>query len=65
MIEYYIGLSGGIKSSLVITVFLMVSTIIIGLRVKRLKTHRGLTVGFFMAYWRTKKNRSCLTSKCE
>jgi len=38
MIEYYIGLSGGIKSSLVITLFLMVSTMIIGLRVKRLKT---------------------------
>ena len=25
------------------------------LRVKCLKTHRGLTVGLFMAYWRTKK----------
>ena len=38
MIEYYIGLSGGIKSSLIITLFLMISTMIIGLRVRRLKT---------------------------
>ena len=38
MIDYYIGLSGGLKASLVITAFLMISTSIIGLRVKRMKT---------------------------
>lgn len=37
MIDYYIGLSGGLKSSLIITLFLMLSTMIIGLRVKKLK----------------------------
>jgi F-type H+-transporting ATPase subunit a len=38
VIDYYIGLSGGLKASLVITAFLMISTSIIGLRVKRMKT---------------------------
>ena len=37
MIEYYIGLSDALKSSLIITVFLMISTGIIGLRVRKLK----------------------------
>ena len=38
MIEYYIDLSAGLKSSLIITLFLMISTLIIGVRVKKLKT---------------------------
>jgi len=36
MIEFYIGLSSGIKSSLIITLFLMISVSIIGLRVKKM-----------------------------
>jgi F-type H+-transporting ATPase subunit a len=38
MIDYYVALSDGLKSSLIITLFLMISTAILGLRVKRLKT---------------------------
>lgn len=37
MIEFYISLSAGIKSSLIISLFLMISTTLIGLRVKKLK----------------------------
>lgn len=37
MIDFYIGLSSGIKGSLLITVFLMVTTTIIGLRVKKME----------------------------
>lgn len=36
MIEFYIGLSAGLKSSLIITSFLMVAVTIIGLRVKKM-----------------------------
>lgn len=38
MIEFYVALSSGLKSSLIITTFLMISTLIIGLRVKKMKT---------------------------
>ena len=38
MIDYYLGLSDGLKSSLIITVFLMIVLTIIGMKVKRLKT---------------------------
>jgi len=37
MIDFYINLSSGLKASLIISVFLMISTTIIGLRVKKLK----------------------------
>lgn len=37
MIDFYIGLSNGLKSSLIITFVLIISTIIIGLRVKKLQ----------------------------
>jgi F-type H+-transporting ATPase subunit a len=38
VIEFYIGLSNGIKASLIITSVLIVSTLMIGLRVKKLQT---------------------------
>ncbi|MCK5388538.1 MAG: F0F1 ATP synthase subunit A [Candidatus Izimaplasma sp.] len=37
MIDYYVELSAGIKASLVITAFLMLSTFIIGLKVRKMK----------------------------
>ena len=37
MIDYYIGLSAGLKASLIITMVLMLSTSLIGLRVRRLE----------------------------
>ena len=37
MVDFYVSLSPGIKASLIITTFLMISTMIIGLRVKKLK----------------------------
>ena len=38
MIEFYIGLSNGIKASLIITSVLIAATMTIGLRVKKLQT---------------------------
>jgi len=37
MIDFYVSLSAGIKSSIIITTFLILSTLIIGLRVKKMK----------------------------
>lgn len=47
MIDFYIGLSSGIKASLIITFVLMVVTTMIGLRVKKLETSdvpQGITL---------------------
>ncbi len=37
MIEFYVNLSAGIKASLIVTTFLMISTAILGLKVKKMK----------------------------
>ncbi len=37
MIDFYVSLPSGLKSTLIITTFLMISTIIIGLKVKKMK----------------------------
>ena len=38
MIEFYIGLSSGLKGSLLISIFIMLVTTIVGLKVKRMET---------------------------